>query len=305
MTSFMSWLLSLGSPAEEVLTDPSWSQISDAFHSLDGQSPRSCWLSLTSPQQQSLIICGGHSLRFLVLFHPRPPKPALAHPFPTRSLQALYLFQSGPDLPLCLQPPLLSPSYATLPWSPLLHLVRHFWQTGLLLLHSPQHPQIAWSLQTDPPPSSLPTLPPPQPDWSSPSTLFLLGPSVSQPFLEPDWFELSTALCHLDGQTLTHAFFSRANRGTLAVLGGFQQRYAVFFFPHNQHFPVETLLAFDPSLAGPDIEVCSQPPTSSPARTAVQQPLAWRILQHFYHTQTIPRDVHWLLDGQPNPSLAN
>ncbi|WP_376793731.1 hypothetical protein [Thermogemmatispora sp.] len=302
MTSSLSWQLSLGSPAEEVITDPSWSQIADAFRSLDGQSPRSGWLSLSCPQQHSLTLCGGLSQRFLVLFRPGPPTPAPARSFPTRFLQAVHLSQSGPDLPLCLQPPLLSPSYATLSWPPLLHIVRCFWETGELDLHPAQHPQIVWTLETDSPPTTLPTLPPPRPDWSYPSTLLVLGPGLSQPFTQAYWEPgrfmamASTALCYLNGQTLTHAFFSRSNHGTLAVLGGLEQRYAVFFFPHDQRFLVDTLLAMDPALAGPEIEVCTQPHIRSSARTALQQPLAWHILQHFYQTQTIPRNLHWLLN---------
>ncbi|WP_156025498.1 hypothetical protein [Thermogemmatispora carboxidivorans] len=299
MTALHPWRLSLGSQDQVAILDPSWSQISDAFFSLDGLSPRTCRLSLTSPQQQSLTIRGGHSLRFLVLFDPSPTRPAPAPLIPTRSLQAVHLHQTGPDLPLCLQPPLLSPAYATLSWPLLVPIARHFLAHGELYRSLPLQPDLGWTLETDPPPHTLPVPPSPRPDLAHTPTLLALSPDTSDLSVAPNWHTLITTLAFLDGQIVTHVFLTLPDHGTLAIVGGLQQRYAVFFFPHNQRFPVETLLAFDPSLAGPAVSVCTQPPTSSPARTALQQPLAWRILQHFYHTQTIPRDVHWLLDVQP------
>ncbi|WP_069802101.1 hypothetical protein [Thermogemmatispora onikobensis] len=294
MTALHPWRLALGSQDQVAILDPSWSQIADAFHSLDGQCRHRDWLSLISPQQQSLIICGGNSLRFLVFYLLSGSWDADPLPLPTRYLQAVHLDQAGPDLPLCLQPPLFSPSYTALSWPLLSQIARRFFQDGQLYVGS----GLRWEIETQPTPAFLPVPPSslvPSPHASSPS-LLVLGPSSSDSFPLPNWSDLETALFCLDGHSLTHAFFSHPDRGTLAVLGGLQQRYVVFLFPHDQHFPVVSLQAIDPSLTGPEVELCIQTPAEFPSRLAVRQPLAWHILQHFYHTLTIPRDVHWLLE---------
>ncbi|WP_069802110.1 hypothetical protein [Thermogemmatispora onikobensis] len=296
MTSPLSWLLFLGSQAEEEISDPSWSQIADAFHSLDGQCRRRDALILCCPSYGTLHICGGNSLRFLVFFELGPEwlaSFATARFVPTRYLQAVDLDQAGPDLPLCLQPPFFSPSYTALSWPRLIQSVRSFVEKGQLY-HK-------WEIETEPAPPFLPVPPSSlvaSSHASSPS-LLVLGPSSSQSFPSPDWSDLETALFCLDGHSLTHAFFSRPSRGTLAIVGGLQQRYALFFFPHDQRFPVLSLQAMDPSLTGPEVELCIQTPAAFPSRLAIRQPLAWHILQHFYHTLTIPRDVHWLLGVTP------
>ncbi|WP_069802102.1 hypothetical protein [Thermogemmatispora onikobensis] len=295
MTSSLSWLLFLGSEDPEELLDPSWSQITDAFFSLDGQCVRRDLLILTCPSYGSLSFGGGNSQRFLVSFEPVPawvaPHTAArltSTRFPTRYLQAVDLYQTASDLPLCLQPPVSSPAYAVLSWPLLSQLARSFFEKGSLHGY--------WEIETEPAPAFLPVPPAPpadSPHASSPS-LLVLGPSSSQSFPSPDWSDLETALFCLDGHSLTHAFFSHPDRGTLAVLGGLQQHYALFFFPHGQPGPGLLLQAMDPSLAGPDVELCIQVYVEFPSRIAVRRPLAWHILQHFYQTLTIPRDVHWL-----------
>ncbi|WP_052890514.1 hypothetical protein [Thermogemmatispora carboxidivorans] len=294
MTSSPPWRLSLGSQGNDEIHDPSWSQIADAFFSLDGQCGHRDWLSLISPQQQSLIICGGNSRRFLVSHLLAASWDADPLPLPTRYLQAVDLDQTGPDLPLCLQPPVSSPAYAVLSWPLLSQIARRFFEDGQLYLRS----GLRWEIETTPPPTFLP-VPPSSPavslHASSPS-LLVLGPSSSQSFPSPDWSDLETALFCLDGHSLTHVLLTHPDRGTLAVLGGLQQRYAVFLFPPNQRFPVVSLQVMDPSLAGPEVELCIQTPAQFPSRIAIGQRLAWKILQQFYRTQTIPRDVHWLLE---------
>nr|BBH93336.1 hypothetical protein KTA_15350 [Thermogemmatispora argillosa] len=291
-SSSLSWVLSLGSQDPQEILDPSWFQITDAFFSLDGSSVRRDLLILTCPSYGSLHFGGGNSQRYLVFFELAPAwmAPHTAARFiPTRYLQAVDLYQTASDLPLCLQPPVSSPAYAVLSWPRLSELARSFFEEGSLDGY--------WEIETEPAPAFLPVPPAPpadSPHASSPS-LLVLGPTSSDSFPLPNWSDLETALFCLDGHSLTHAFFSRPDRGTLAVLGGLQQRYAVFFFPQGQPLPVLSLQAMDPSLAGPDVELRIQVYVEFPSRTAVRRPLAWRILQHFYQTLTIPRDVHWLL----------
>ncbi|WP_376793730.1 hypothetical protein [Thermogemmatispora sp.] len=303
MASSLSWLLFLGSQPNEGITDPSWSQITDAFFSLDGECVQRDTLILCCPGYGFLNVCGGNSQRFLVFFEVGPdwlatfPTARFLPTLPTRYLQAVHLYQSGPDLPLCAQPPLFSPAYTALSWPLLSHIARSFFEEGRLYVDC----ELQWEIETEPVPSFLPA-PPPSPaatPHASSPTLLVLGSASSQSFPLPDWSDLETALFCLDGHSLTHAFFSRPDRGTLAVLGGLEQRYAVFFFPHDQRFPVLSLQAIDPSLAGPDVELCIQTIAKYPARTAIRQPLAWHILQHFYQTLSIPRDVHWLLGFLP------
>jgi len=112
---------------------------------------------------------------------------------------------------------------------------------------------------------------------------------------DPDWQQVQYALHKIDGVKLDTVSLEIAGKGSLVIGGGDNGRYMVVYFP-ELHPDLPSMTLTDLSLFGPDIILTIQTPAPFAPKYAVKLPLVLRVVEHFYHTGQVPKDVRWELD---------
>lgn len=123
-----------------------------------------------------------------------------------------------------------------------------------------------------------------------------IGGIGGQIIFHPNWEQIQSFLIAMDGSSFDEFELTLTGQGTLEVGGGDKQRYIVVYFPED-HPDHSSLTLTDPSLPGPDVELTVQQRAMYPAKYAVQMPLVMKVVEHFFRTGRVPRDVRWELDN--------
>lgn len=114
--------------------------------------------------------------------------------------------------------------------------------------------------------------------------------------LNPDWQDIQSALLEMNGTAINEVSLELVGKGSLFVEGGDEGQYLVVYFPVN-HPDVPSLTLTDLSLRGPDVKLTVQTPTEYAAKYAVKLPLVLRVVEHFFRTGEVPKEVRWELDS--------
>jgi hypothetical protein len=114
--------------------------------------------------------------------------------------------------------------------------------------------------------------------------------------LHLDWRAIQNALVEMNGATINEVVLELVGKGSLFVEGGDEGRYLVVYFPAS-HPDTPSLTLADLSLTGPDVKLTVQTQSEYAARHAVKLPLVLKVVEHFFQTGEVPKDVRWELDS--------
>jgi hypothetical protein len=114
--------------------------------------------------------------------------------------------------------------------------------------------------------------------------------------LNPDWSQIQQAILEMNGTRITEVILQLTEQGSLFVEGGDEGRYLVVYFPED-HPDTPSLTLSDLSLSGPDVRLTVQTPTEYAAKYAIKLPLVLHVLEQFFHTGKVPKDVRWEIDN--------
>src|SRR5947209_7166400 len=113
----------------------------------------------------------------------------------------------------------------------------------------------------------------------------------------PDWQHIQNALIKMDGTTLDEVVLELGGKGSLCVAGGDEGRYLVVYFPAN-HPDAPSLTLTDLSLTGPHVTLTVQTSAEYAAKYAVKWPVLSQVVDHFFRTGVLRRDVRWELGNR-------
>jgi hypothetical protein len=114
--------------------------------------------------------------------------------------------------------------------------------------------------------------------------------------LNPDWPQIQQAILEMNGTRINEVILQLIGQGSLFVEGGDEGRYLVVYFPED-HPDTPSLTLSDLSLSGPDVRLTVQTPSEYAAKHAVHLKLVLHVLEQFFHTGKIPKDVRWEIDN--------